>query len=170
MDNRVQVSRHTQPAVRLFAALVILASLWGLVNQLTLWNRPVSFNVGVADRLDERQQDGVTTYTMGFTLVDTGEHLTFRIMNNGPVLDYFATQPTSDPIGVRYWTDDLTVTAVHPLEVNVPPIRDRIPLSGVLVGTSAVGLLIGIVLLIPGTIHRGIHRLGRPRRDTARAR
>jgi len=143
----------SRPVLRLFALLLGLTSLWGIINQATLWSRPVKLVVGTAGAVQEERSPHGVLYGLLFTL-DTGEELDLRLHNNSPVLDYFLTSPTTDTIALRYWTDDMSVAAVHPLVVGVAPIRDRFPPSDVLLATSVLGLLMALVLLFAGRLHR----------------
>ena len=147
--DRDHLERINKPLLRLFALLLIGASVWGIVNQLTLWNRSVKLAQGRAGVAQEQREQTQVHYLLPFTL-DTGEEMTFWLHNNSPVLDYFVASPTTTTIVLRYWPDDMSVAAVNPLVIGQEPIRDRYPPSGVLMPTSILGLLLGGVLLLSG--------------------
>lgn len=148
------LERISRPLLQLLSILLIVASLWGLVNQLTLWNQPVELVFGTPGAVKEELLDGRARYWLEFTQQETGERLILRLRNNSPVLKYLLTASPTDSVALRYWTDDLTILEVHPLVYGVPPIRDRIPPSGILFGTSVLGLVVALVLLFPGTLDR----------------
>jgi hypothetical protein len=155
------LERASNPLLRAFALLLIVASLWGIVNQFTLWNRPVKLEIGVAGMVREERLGGAVRYSLPFT-TDSGQEMTLWLRNNSPVLDYFLTSPSTTAIAVRYWPDDMSVVAVHPLIIDVPPIADRIPPSGVLLATSILGMLLGLTILFSSQLDRSIHRLFAP--------
>ncbi len=155
------LERASTPLLRAFALLLIVASLWGIVNQFTLWNRPVKLEIGVAGMVREERLRGAVRYSLPFA-TDMDEEMTLWLRNNSPVLDYFLTSPSTTTIAVRYWPDDMSVVAVHPLIVDVMPIADRLPPSGVLLATSILGLLLGLTILISSRLDDSIHRLFAP--------
>ncbi len=163
------LERASTPLLRAFALLLIVASLWGIVNQLTLWNRPIKLEFGVAGMVREERRGGEVGYSLPFA-TDTGQEMTLWLRNNSPVLDYLIASPSTTMIAVRYWPDDMSVVAVYPLIVDVPPIADRIPPSGVLLATSILGLLLGLTIFFFGQLDRSIHRLFAPSGPAGSAR
>ncbi|NOR84111.1 MAG: hypothetical protein GQ526_11530 [Ardenticatenales bacterium] len=155
------LERASTPLLRSFALLLIVASLWGIVNQFTQWSRPVKLEIGVAGMVQEERLGGTVRYSLPF-VTDSGQEMTLWLRNNSPVLDYFLTSPSTTTIAVRYWPDDMSVVAVHPLIVDVPPIADRFPPSGVLLATSILGLLLGLTILFSSQLDGSIHRLSAP--------
>ena len=162
------LERASMPLLRAFALLLIVASLWGIVNQFTQWNRPVKLEIGVAGMVREERLGGTVRYSLPFA-ADSGQEMTLWLRNNSPVLDYFLTSPSTATVAVRYWPDDMSVVAVHPLIINVPPIADRFPPSGVLLATSILGLLLGSTILLCGQPDGSIHRLFAPSVPTGSA-
>jgi len=145
----VALERISQPLLRLLAFLLMVASLWGIVNQLTVWSRPVKLAVGTAGQVQQERHSGHVRYRLPLAL-ETGEEMSLWLSNHSPVLDYFLSNTPAAPIAVRYWSDDMRVVAVHPLAAGVPPIRAHIPPSSVLLGTSVLGLLLALVILGSG--------------------
>ena len=155
------LERASRPLVQICAILLIGTSVWGLVNQLTIWNRPVELIFGTPEAVLEDRDDFFPSYRLLFSIQETGEKRTLELRNNGPVLNYFASHLPEGMIALRIWSDDQMVFEVHPLIYDVAPIRDRVPPSSILTGVSLLGLALGLALLFPGTLERMIYRLGR---------
>jgi hypothetical protein len=145
--------RISRPMLRILALLLILVSLWGIIKQLTMWNRSVKVVVGVAAPLQEERHEGAVRYFLPFTVEETGAEMVFWLDNGNAVLDYLATQPPTSTIALRYWPDDMSVMAVNLLLLGVEPVQYRIPPSEILLATSILGFLVALALLLPDFIY-----------------
>jgi hypothetical protein len=159
------VERWWRPLLLMFAGLLLVASIWSLVNQWTRWDRPVELLVGAPGPVEEVREGGRVRYRLPFIRQDNGEEMMFWARNHSPVLDYLSSEERNDVVALRYWTDDRVILEVHPLVYGIAPIRDRVPPSGVLVGTSVLGLILAAVLVFPGQVDRALYRLGRRSRS-----
>jgi hypothetical protein len=147
-------------ALRIFAWLVLAASLWGLTNLAQLWNRPAKLVSGTPARVVEEDDGGRFRYRVPFTVNETGEVLMLRVHNNGAVIDYFMTKPGT-PVAVLYWPSEMTIASVHPLVAGEPSIRGQYPPYNALLGTSVLGVLLALVLLSGGRLDRALYQAGR---------
>ena len=145
--------RISRPMLRILALLLILVSLWGIIKQSTMWNRSVKVVIGVGGPLQEERHEGAVRYLLPFTVDETGAEMVFWLDNSNSVLDYLATQPPTSTIALRYWPDDMSVMAVNPLLPGVEPVQARIPPSEILLGTSILGFLVALALLLPDLFH-----------------
>lgn len=150
----------SQLVLRVFAWLLLAASIWGLVNLVQLWNRPVRLVSGTPDQVLEENEAGHFHYSLPFTVDGTGEKLTLHLYNSGPVIDYFMTNPGT-PVAILYWAHDMTIASVHPLIAGEPAIRGQYPPYDALLGTSALGGVLALVLLLGGRLDRALYRIGR---------
>jgi hypothetical protein len=153
-------NRNSQLALRVFAWLLLAASIWGLTNLVQLWNRPVKLVSGTPGRVVEESEAGRFRYLVPFTVGETGDVLMLRLRNNGPVIDYFTAKP-GIPVAVLYWPSEMTIASVHPLIAGEPPIRGQYPPYNALLGTSVLGVLLAGVLLLGGQLDRALYRAGR---------
>jgi hypothetical protein len=155
------LERTGKPLLRVFASLLLLVSLWGLVNLLGMRGRSIRVALGTAGAVQEERQGDTVRYTLPFTEEETGAEMIFRLHNNSPVLDYLLTSPPTHTIAVRYWPDDMTVLAVNPFLPDVPPISYPTPSRGLLLGTSVLGLVLASALLLPDLFGRFVYQSGR---------
>lgn len=154
------LERINKPLIRFFALLLIAASLWGIVNQFTLWNRPIKLVIGTAGNVVEEEQADRVRYRLSFTIQETGQEMQFWLLNNSPTLDYFLTQPPTDTVALRYWPDDMMVASINPLIVGADSIENPIPPPGLVLATSILGLLVALAILIPDLLGRFFFRSG----------
>jgi len=138
-----------RPLVRFLALLLVAASLWGIFNQVRLWNRPIRLVMGTAG--DVVEDDGAR-YGITFTVQETGEEMQFRLLNNSPTLDYLITRAPTGTVALRYWPDDMTVTSLNPLIVGAEPIENPSPPAGLVLATSILGLLVALAILSPDLV------------------
>lgn len=154
------LNRAGQPLLRIFAWSLLIASMWGLVSILQLWNRPVKLVSGTPSQVVEEQEAGRFHYLLPFTVDETGEALLLRLHNSGPVIDYFTRAPATR-VAVLYWRDDMAIASVHPLVGGEPSIRSQFPRYNALLGTSVLGALLAVVSLLGGWLDGRLYRLGR---------
>lgn len=159
-NSLIAYGRTSQLVLRVFAWLLLLASLWGMVNLVQLWNRPVRLASGTPDHVVEENQAGRYGYLLRFTVDETGEELTLRLSNNGAVIDYFMANP-GRPVAILYWPSEMTIASVHPLEAGKPPIRGQYPPYNALLGTSVLGVVLAVVLLFGKQLDHRLYRIGR---------
>jgi hypothetical protein len=152
--------RNARLALHIFAWLLLAASIWGLTNLVQLWNRPVKLVSGTPEGIVEESEAGRFQYKVPFTVTETGEVLMLRPGNNGPVIDYFMTNPGTS-VAVLYWPSEMTIASVHPLLAGEPPVRGQYPPYNALLGTSLLGVLLAAVLLSGGRLDRALYRAGR---------
>jgi hypothetical protein len=155
------LERSSKPLLRVFALLVLLVSLWGMVNLLAMRGRSIRVALGTAAAVQEERQGDAVRYYLPFTEEETGAEMIFRLHNNSPVLDYLLTSPPTHAIAVRYWPDDMSVVAVNPFLPDVPPISYPTPSRGLLLGTSVLGLVVASALLLPDLLGRFVYQSGR---------
>ena len=146
--------------LRIFAWSLLVASIWGLVNLVQLWSRPMKLVSGTPGPVIEEHEAGRFRYLVPFTVDETDEAFLLRLDNDGPVIDYFATSPGTQ-VAVLYWSEDMGIASVHPLVAGEASIRGRYPPYNALLGTSALGILVAVVLLVGGWLDSRLYRLGR---------
>lgn len=155
------LERASKPLMTVFAVLLIVASIWGMINQVSIWSRPVQLTEGYVGEVQERVEGGTCRYSVSFTVAESGQVMEIQLRNNSPVLEYLSKNHPPDVIALRYWKDNLMAFELYPLEYGVAPVKDPIPLSFVLVGSSILGLLLAGVLLFPEALDRFIYGVGR---------
>jgi hypothetical protein len=155
------LERASKPLLRIFVLLLLLVSLWGMVNLSAMRGRSIRVALGVAGAVQEERQGDRVRYYLPFTEEETGAEMVFRLHNNSPVLDYLVTSPPTHTIALRYWPDDMTVLAVNPFLPEVPPISYPTPSRGLLLGTSVLGLVLASALLLPDLFGRFVYQSGR---------
>lgn len=152
------LERFSRPLVWLFTLLLVLASLWGMVELWRLWSRPLDLVVGTPGAVREVQTAGGVRYRLQLAL-GTGEELDLWLHNNSPVLDYLISRPVTTTLALRYWTDDMSVAGVYPLTPDTPPVQVRRPPSPILLATSILGLALALLLLLSGRPDRAFQGL-----------
>jgi hypothetical protein len=155
------LERTSKPLLRVFALLLLLVSLWGVVNLLGMRGRSIRVALGVAGAVQEERQGDTVRYYLPFTEEETGAEMLFRLHSNSPVLNYLMTSPPTHTIALRYWPDDMSVLAVNPFLPDVPPIVYPTPSRRLLLGTSVLGLVLASALLLPDLFGRFVYRSGR---------
>jgi hypothetical protein len=155
------LERISKPLLRVFALLLLLVSIWGVVNLLSMRGRSIRVALGVAGVVQEERQGDRVRYYLPFTEEETGAEMIFRLHNNSPVLDYVMTSPPTHTIALRYWPDDMTVLAANPFLPDVPPISYPTPSRGLLLGTSVLGLVMASALLLPDLFSRFVYQSSR---------
>jgi hypothetical protein len=159
-DSPVVFGQSSQLGLRMFAWLLLAVSLWGLVTLAQLWSRPVRLVRGTPERVVEEGKAGRYQYLLPFAVDETGEVLMLRLPNSGPVIDYFISNPGT-PISILYWTTDSAIASVHPLIAGEPAIRGQYPPYSALLGTSAMGIVLAVVLLAGARLDGALYRIGR---------
>lgn len=147
--------------LRVFAVLLLTASLWGVVELVGMRGRSIRVVLGVAGPVQEAKQGSATVYHLPFTEEETGTEMTFRLHNNSPILDYMLTSVPTHTIALRYWPDDMSVLAVNPLLPDVPVAVYPTPSRSLQLATSVLGIVLAVVLLLPDLIDRVTFRSGR---------
>jgi hypothetical protein len=140
--------------VRAFTLVLLLASLWGIINQSREMNRSVYVAIGVAGPVQEGQHEGAVRYFLPFREQESGEEMNFLLLNNSPVLNYLVASPPTHTIALQYWPDDMSIKALNLLVPGVDPIEHQITRSMLLLSASALGLLASLVLLLPDLFGR----------------
>ncbi|MBN1319152.1 MAG: hypothetical protein JXA42_26955 [Anaerolineales bacterium] len=163
------LERASKPILRVFAVLLIAASLWGIVNQITLWGKPVQLSQGIVGKVKEQAGEDGVHYSATFTLQESGQEIEIQLRNNSPVLEYLSNNQPTEAIALRYWRDNLMAFELHTLEYGVASIKDPVPPSFVLVGSSILGFLLAGVLLFPEVLDRMFYHVGRGTRRRKRA-
>ena len=151
---------RTSLLLRIFAWSLLAASIWGLVNLGQLWSRPMKLVSGTPGEVVEEHETGRFRYLLPFTVDETGAALLLHLHNDGPVIDYFVANPGTQ-VAVLYWSNDMGIASVHPLVAGEPSIRGRYPPYNALLGTSLLGALLAVVLLLGGWLDSRLYRLGR---------
>jgi hypothetical protein len=131
-----------------------------LANLVQLWNEPVKLVSGTPDRVTEEVEAGRYRYSLPFRIEETGEVLTLRLPNHGPVIDYFMTNPGKS-VAVLFWPTRKTILSVYPLVAGEPRIRGQYPPYNALLGTSVLGVAVAVLLLLGGSLDHLFYRIGR---------
>lgn len=147
--------------LRVFAVILLLASVWGIVDLLEMRGRSIRVALGVAGTVQEDRQGDTVRYYLPFTEEETGAAMTFRLHNNSPVLDYLLTSTPSHTIALRYWPDDMSVLAVNPLLPDAPVVAYPTPSRTLLLVTSTLGMVVAAALLLPDLLGRLVPRSNR---------
>jgi hypothetical protein len=155
------LARIGRPLLRLVAILLIPVSIWGIREGLEGRNRSLFVIIGRAGPVQEVQQGDAVRYTLPFTVEETGEELTLMLPNNSAVLDQLITEPPTHTIALQYWPDTMGVRALNLLQIGVEPIEVRMPQPGIALGTSILGLLVALAILLPDLLARFVFRTGR---------
>lgn len=160
------LARIGRPLLRLVALLLIPVSLWGIGEGLGERNRSLYVVIGRPGPVREERQDDAVRYSLPFTVEETGEEMILSLPNNSRVLDQLITESPTRTIALQYWPDTMRVRALNLLQIGVEPIEVRAPYPGISLGTSILGLLVALALLLPDLFARSVYRTGRrePRR------